>query len=234
MNTLEREQLTYLICHFWKKHSLSCVEMQKCIHAYIHTCIHKYMHKYIHNTALLQVNADLLWSPCVIQCMSVESIHSWLPVLQVRQLLRLPVLHAHPVHPSHQHPGSSARRSHQDGHEEGLLPGLWLLSLDLQRRGDGGQISRWVPECVNDVNEVIVEVSAVIRWFLMSHLVSCSQRWMAGAREPSHSAGTSPPPPVVMYSHKFLTCFQTVKYFWIDAPVSRLRQHIAGPRQTVA
>lgn len=85
----------------------------------------------------------------IFLCVNLEKkktchISSLPSLLQMCQLFWLPVLHAHPFYPGHQHSSPPARWSHQNYHEEGLLPCLWVLPLDFQRRGHGRQIRWWV------------------------------------------------------------------------------------------
>lgn len=131
----------------------------------------------------------------------VISIH-FLAWLQVCKLFRLSVLHAHAVYSCHQCPSSSAWWPNQDSHEEGLLPGLWLLSLDLQGCGNGWQICWWVLKISRykcNIKNTMVQVifSSLSRKLLSSSLTShvfvhfahCSQWWMARARESAYSTG---------------------------------------------
>lgn len=57
------------------------------------------------------------------------------------KLFRLSMLHAHAVNSGHEHSFPSPGWPNQNNHEEGVLPRLWFLSLDLQGRWNGWQIS---------------------------------------------------------------------------------------------
>lgn len=152
------------------------------------------------------------------------------------ELFRLSVLHAHPVYSGHQHPGSSAWWPYQDDYEEGLLPGLWVLSLDLQGCGNGRQISWWVNRkgCLCVLLQCLISSARkksccicffwLFKAYVLMKFLHCSQWWMARAGEPPQSAGKSCPRSHLK-SHKLLTwflimhnCFwKTQMCIWINA-----------------